>query len=156
MSSLSPSPTRLVWPGLAGFYATMIEVSYLILRVCAGLVLMAHGGQKLFGLWGGPGMSGVGQMFANMGLQPAEPLAWFVAILEFFGGIAVAFGLFTRPLAAAIAVEFAFIVFHVHWPNGFYAPSGIEYPLLWGLVFLFIAFAGGRKWSLDAAIGREV
>jgi putative oxidoreductase len=158
MTSLpSSSSSRLVWPGLSGFYANMVEVSYLLLRVAAGLILMPHGAQKLFAWWGGPGMTGTTTFFGRVGLNPAEPLAWLAACIEFFGGILIAVGLFTRPIAAAIAIEMAVIVLVVHWPRGFFsAQGGIEYPLLWGFVFLFIAFIGGGKWSLDKAIGKEV
>jgi putative oxidoreductase len=157
MSSLSISSIRLVWPGLAGFYATMTEVSYLLLRVAAGLILMPHGAQKLFAAWGGGGIAGTTEFFGRLGLEPAEPLAWFAGCLEFFGGIAIALGLFTRPLAAAVAIEMAVIVYVAHWPRGFFsAQGGIEYPLLWGFVMLFLAFAGGRKWSVDAKLSKEV
>jgi putative oxidoreductase len=157
MTSLPTTPNRLVWPGLAGFYANMVEISYLLLRVACGLALAAHGAQKLFMWWGGGGIAGTTQFFGRLGLEPAEPLAWLAAIVEFFGGIAIALGLFTRPIAAAVAIEMAVIVCVAHWPRGFFsAQGGIEYPLIWGFVFLFIAFVGGGKWSLDKAIGKEV
>jgi putative oxidoreductase len=62
-------------------------------------------------------------------------------------------------VAAAIAIEFAVITFFWHFPNGYgwtNARGGWEYPLLWGLMFLAIAFRGGGAYSVDQLVGREV
>lgn len=87
----------------------------------------------------------------------ALPAAYFVSYIELVGGALIAIGLFTRPVAAAIAVEFAVITFIVHWPRGFSAGAGgYEYPLLWGVLFFAIALRGGGWLSLDRKIGREL
>ena len=157
MSSLPSSSTRLVWPGLAGFYDTMREVSYLILRIAAGLMIAPHGAQKLFAWFGGGGITGTTKFFASLHLMPAEPLAIFVGALEVFGGVLLALGLFTRPIAAAFAIEMAVVTVHVTWPRGaFFLPQGAEFGLVLGFLFFFLSIIGGGKWSVDRAIGKEI
>jgi len=83
---------------------------------------------------------------------------WIFLVTEvmFFGGIMLAIGLFTRPVALAIAIEMMVISFDVFWPNGFFAGArGYEHTLLWGLVALAIAARGGDRLSVDRLIGRE-
>ncbi len=75
---------------------------------------------------------------------------------EFFGGLLLAIGLLTRPAAVGVVIVMAVAVFAVHLPNGFFwGAGGYEYPLLWGLLALAIAFRGGAEMSLDRMIGRE-
>jgi putative oxidoreductase len=86
------------------------------------------------------------------------PLAWgyWIAILEFAGGIMLAIGFLTRPVAFLVAVEMAVAVIGVHLPNGFFwTAKGFEYPLLWGLLALAIAIRGGDRLSVDRALGAE-
>jgi putative oxidoreductase len=118
---------------------------------------MPHGAQKLFGWFGGYGLEGTGGFFSqNLGLEPGLLWAALVGGVEFFGGLLLALGLLTRPAALAIAVVMAVAVLAVHLPNGFFWTSGgYEYPLLWGLIALAIAFKGGAELSLDRALGRE-
>ena len=76
--------------------------------------------------------------------------------LELFGGIMLAVGLFTRPVALAIAVEMMVISLDVYWPNGYFAGTrGYEHTLLWALIALAIAARGGGKQSADRLIGKE-
>ena len=115
-------------------------------------MLVPHGYMKLF--VGGVGKTAAG--FAKMGLEPAYPLALYIALLEFVGGIMLALGLFTRAVAVLVIGFMAVAVLHVHMKNGFlWTAGGYEYPLFWGLVCLAIAIRGGGPLSLDAKIGRE-
>jgi putative oxidoreductase len=92
---------------------------------------------------------------ARRGIEPAEPLAVILIILETLGGLCVALGLFTRFFAAAITIEMAVIVYH-HLPTFGWTARGYEYPLMWGLMMLAIALRGGGPYSLDRRLGREL
>ncbi len=144
-------------PALAPLYAKLSRLSYPLIRAAAGLALMPHGAQKLFGWFGGYGLEGTGGFFAeNMGLEPGRFWAALVGGTEFFGGLFLVLGLLTRPAALAVATLMAVAVVTVHLPNGFFWTSGgYEYPLFWGLIALAIAFKGGAELSLDHKFGRE-
>lgn len=154
MNTNSPS-TRLIVPALGGLYAGFSGLSYPLIRFCAGLFLMPHGAQKLFGWFGGD-INGTIGFFSKIGLEPAMPLAYLVAIVEFFGGLAVAVGLLTRPAAIASAILLLVAAFQVHFANGyFWNKGGYEYPLLWAVLMIAIFFRGGGPLSIDAKIGKE-
>ena len=155
MSDSTTAPRPII-PALAPLYQGLSGLSYPLIRVAAGLILVPHGAQKLFGWFGGYGLEGTAGFFAqNLGLEPGMFFAVLVGATEFFGGLLLALGLLTRPAAAAIAVLMA-VAITVHLPNGFFWTSGgYEYPLLWGLIALAIAFRGGGELSVDRKIGRE-
>ncbi len=148
---------RPLIPALAPLYERLSGLSYPLIRVATGLILVPHGAQKLFGWFGGYGLEGTAGFFANnLGLEPGLFFAVLVGATEFFGGLLLALGLLTRPAAAAIAILMA-VAITVHLPNGFFWTSGgYEYPLLWGLIALAIAFRGGGEFSVDRKIGREL
>ena len=147
---------KLFIPALAPFYARVRELSWPLIRLTAGGVLLAHGIGKLMG----PGVAAFAAgSLSRRGIEPALPLAYVVFVNETIGAVAVMLGLFTRFFAAAIAIELSVITFVAHFPNGFFftnASGGWEYPLLFGLVFFAIALRGGGPYSLDRAIGREL
>lgn len=148
---------RLIIPALAPLYAGLARLSWPLVRVSTGLILMPHGAQKLFGWFGGGGLAATARGFeANLGLAPGLLWAGLAGATEFFGGLLLALGLLTRPAALGVVVIMAVAVFLVHLPNGFFwGQGGYEYPLLWGLIALAIALRGGGELSLDRAIGRE-
>lgn len=129
--------------------------SYPLVRVTAGLLLMPHGAQKLFGLFGGYGLTATGEFFSSqLGLQPGILFALLAGLVEVFGGLALVLGLLTRPAALAVTALMGVAVFQVHLSNGFFWTSGgYEYPLMWGLVALAIALKGGGRFSLDRRFG---
>jgi putative oxidoreductase len=143
--------TKLLIPGLRPFYAWAEPLSWALVRITAGLMIIPHGWPKL--------MAGVGPVAANAlakrGIEPAEPLAIILILLETVGGLCVALGLFTRFFATAITIEMAVIVYH-HLPKFGWTERGYEYPLMWGLVMLAIALRGGGPYSLDRRLGREL
>ena len=142
-----------VIPALRPFYDHAADLSYLIIRLTAGLMLLPHGIPKVF-QQGIAAFAAAG--LARRGIEPALPLAYAVAFLETVGGICVALGLFTRFFAAAIAIELA-VVTLVHVPMGFaWSARGYEYPLFWGLIMFAIALRGGGPYSLDRKIGKEL
>jgi putative oxidoreductase len=147
---------RLVIPGLAGLYESLQELAYPLVRVTSGVFFMMHGGQKLFGWFGGDIKAVVGG-FAKLGLEPALPLAYLVGIAEFFGGLCIALGLFTRFWAAGCVILLAVAVFKVHLGNGFFwTKAGFEYPLMWMLVSIAIFIRGGGQYSLDRKLPKEL
>jgi len=122
----------------------------LTLRIPIGIILAAHGSQKLFGWFGGYGLEGTGQWMASVGLTPGFVMALLAGSAEFFGGIALIVGLMTRPAAAVSALTLLVALFWVHWGNGFFLDSkGIEYALaLLSATFTLVLMGGGR-YSLD-------
>ena len=150
------APPRHVLPALAPVYRGLAPLMEPLVRATAGLLLVPHGAQKLFGAFGGGGLAGTAQFLDGIGYQPGMLWALALGSLEFFGGILLALGLFTRPVAAAVVVFMAIAVLH-HLPSGFFWPDGgFEYPLLWGVVALSFAVRGGGRYSLDAKLGREI
>ncbi|MDE3177441.1 MAG: DoxX family protein [Pseudomonadota bacterium] len=142
-------------PALTGVTSSLSPLGEPLARVATGLMLMPHGAQKLFGWFGGYGVEATGQFFAaKLGLPPS--LALLSGLIEFFGGLALAVGFLTRPVAALIVGLMAVAVLAVHISAGyFWTSGGYEYPLLWGLVALSFVLRGGGRYSVDALIGRE-
>ena len=131
----------------------MAAAGLLILRLVVGGILAAHGAQKLFGWWGGPGMKNWTGAMTRMRLRPPTAWAWISAIGEFAGGLALAVG-FLYPLPSiAIAGAMLFAIALVHLPKGFWnSKGGFEFNLsLLGAVAA-LALAGPGALSLDAAL----
>lgn len=156
MSDTAYPPTQPIIPALSSVHQRLGAFGEPLIRVTAGLLLMPHGAQKLFGLFGGGGISGTAGFFAQIGIEPAVLAALAVGLTEFVGGLFLALGLLTRPAALAITVLMAVATFQVHLGNGFFWTSGgYEYPLFWGLIALAFVLRGGGRYSADARIGRE-
>jgi putative oxidoreductase len=156
MSVTALSHARPIVPAFTSITDALAPFAEPLVRVAAGLLLVPHGAQKLFGWFGGYGIDATGQFFAaKLGL-PAS-LAVVAGVIEFFGGFLLAAGIATRAVAALVAGLMAVAVVQVHLPAGFFWTSGgYEYPLLWGIVALSFAIRGGGRYSVDALIGREV
>jgi putative oxidoreductase len=122
-----------------------------LLRVIAGVTFIAHGGQKLFVF----GLGGVAGAFAQMGVPAASVMGPFIALLEFFGGIAIVFGLLTRLAALGLAFDMLGAMLLVHLKNGFFLPGGYEFVLALFAMSAALALAGAGEFSLDALIGRR-
>jgi putative oxidoreductase len=144
---------RPVIPALGRHYPFLSDVAYLIVRVTAGLMLIPHGWPKVFTM----GVGGVSGAMTRYGLPFPTTGAVIIMLLETVGGIMIAIGLFTRAVAALLVFEFIIIVFVAHWPRGYSASAGgIEFPLMWGLIFVAIMLRGGGPWSVDRKLGWEV
>ena len=142
---------RLLIRQLRPFYERVEPLSWLLIRLTAGLMIIPHGWPKLM-----MGVTKTAEMaLIKRGIQPAEPLAVALITLETLGGLCVALGLFTRFWAAAIAIEMLVIVYH-HLPKFGWTGPGYEYPLMWCLIMVAIALRGGGPYSLDRLIGREL
>lgn len=144
-------------PALGRVYAATGDVAEAGLRVAAGLFLVPHGMQKLFGAFGGHGLQATGEFFqAQLGFSNGFLAALAAGSVETVGGLLLALGLLTRPAAAAVAVLLA-VAATVHLPNGFFASAGgWEFAVLWAMVALFFVARGGGRFSLDRVIGREI
>ena len=148
--------TKLIYPGLAGFYDTMAPIAYTILRVTVGVTIFVHGWGKLMG-----GAAGVAGFFGKLGLPAPTAMAYWAIFIETAGALCVAAGLFTRFFAAALAIEMLIAMMLVHWANGFLVSvsggkNGYEFVLLLGIVLFAVAIRGGGPYSVDAKIGKEL
>ena len=122
----------------------------LVLRVPVGIILAAHGSQKLFGWFGGYGLTGTGQWMASIGLEPGFLMALLAGSAEFFGGLALVFGLLTRPAAVVSAFTMLVAIFSVHISHGlFLTNNGYEYALALFAVTAALAIQGAGAYSID-------
>lgn len=113
-------------------------------RLVFALNFMQHGAQKLFAVLG-----------REQAVQPFTQI-WFAGVLEFFGGLLVAVGLFTRPVAFVLSGLMAWAYFQVHVGQAFFPiENGGELAALFCWFFFFLAFAGGGSWSVDALLERR-
>ncbi|MEZ5415154.1 MAG: DoxX family protein [Opitutaceae bacterium] len=121
-------------------------------RLVVGVVMAAHGAQKLFGWFGGYGLEGTGGFFANqLGLTPGVFWAAVAGGGEFFGGLLLILGLATRFAALTVAITMAVAIITVH--NGaFFAPAGMEFPLTLLATSLAFLMGGGGALSIDAKL----
>ena len=132
----------------------MVAIGLLVLRLVIGLILAAHGAQKLFGWWGGPGMTKWTAGMTRMRIRPAVPWAWTSALAEFFGGLGLAAGLLIPLPNLAILGAMLVAIALVHWPKGFWnTKGGFEFNLSILAAIAAVAFAGPGAYSLDAALG---
>ena len=129
-----------------------IDTALAILRVVLGVTFILHGGQKLFVF----GFAGVSGAFAQMGIPAPGLLGPFVAFVEFFGGIAILLGLLTRLAALGIGATMVVAILTVHLKNGFFAPTGIEFPLSLLGSAIALVITGAGDFSLDALIGKRL
>jgi putative oxidoreductase len=142
--------TRLVFPGLRGFYDAVSPYSYAIMRFATGAVMVPHGIQKLLG------NIPVKQMVAFQ-LAPPEAWGYLVAVNEGIFTACLALGLFTRFMAAGLAIEMFVIAFFIQIKFGyFWTQRGLEFPLFLMVLAISIFFRGGGKYSLDHLMGKEL
>jgi len=122
----------------------------LILRIAIGIVMFAHGSQKVLGVFGGKGLDAtVSMMSAGLGLPPF--FIYLSVFTEFFGGIALLFGVLTRFFGVAVLINMLVAVLAVHFKNGFFAPTGFEFPWTLAMIALGIIIMGPGEFSFDQA-----
>ena len=129
----------------------------LALRVPVGVILAAHGAQKLFGWFGGYGLKGTGQWMASIGLEPGYLMALLAGSAEFFGGLALVFGLLARPAAAVSAFTMLVAIFSVHISHGlFVTNNGYEFALALFAATVALAIQGAGRCAMDNALASKV
>lgn len=130
------------------------DAGLLVLRLTVGLLLAAHGSQKLFGWFGGAGFTRTAQNTERMGLRPGWFWAALATLSEFGGGLALALGLLMPLPAVGIVAAMAIAVLKVHWKNGLWnSKGGIEYPLSLLLVAATLGLVGAGRFSVDTLLG---
>ena len=140
--------TALAAPAVS---ASRIDAALLVLRLAAGGIMLAHGAQKLFVF----GFAGVSGGFAQMGVPMPGVMGPFIALLEFFGAIAIIAGLLTRLAALGLVFDMLGAIFLVHLKNGFFNPMGIEFPLLLAASYATLVIAGAGRYSVDDILARR-
>ncbi len=143
-TTLAPQAPAAVTPSPHGH-----DLGLLLLRIAVGLTISAHGSQKLFGWFDGPGLTATGQGFEAMGYPSGKTMAVIAGLSETFGGLGLALGLLTPLAGAAVLGTMINAVFAVHWDGGFFAPEGFEYPMLIGLGAASLALTGPGRYAVD-------
>ena len=127
------------------------------LRVPVGIILAAHGAQKLFGWFGGYGLEGTGQWMASIGLEPGYLMALLAGGAEFYGGLALVFGLLTRPAAAVSAFTMLVAIFSVHFEHGlFLTNNGYEYALALFAATVALTIQGAGSFAVDNTLAKKL
>jgi len=130
------------------------DLALALVRVVVGLVIAAHGAQKVLGVWGGPGLAGWTQGVSRMGMRPPAFWAWVSAFAELAGGIAFALGLLLPVVAAALTIQMAVAIARAHWGKGFWnTKGGIEFPFTLGAIAAINGIADPGMYSLDRTLG---
>jgi putative oxidoreductase len=125
-----------------------------LLRATVGLLFIGHGGQKLFGWFGGPGIEGFAASLAKLGLEPPMFWAYFEASAEMVAGTLLVLGLLTPLAAAAIAGDMLVATLKVHLAKGLWSQDGgFEYNLVLIVLLVGIGLMGAGRYSLDHALG---
>lgn len=129
----------------------------LALRVPVGIILAAHGAQKLFGWFGGYGLEGTGQWMASIGLEPGYLMALLAGSAEFYCGLALVLGLLTRPAAAMGAFTMLVAIFSVHFEHGlFLTNNGYEYALALFAATVALTIQGAGSFAVDNTLAKKL
>jgi putative oxidoreductase len=156
MTDASSSAPRLLIPALGGLYSGLSNFAQAVLRIALGGILWAHGMQKLFGAFGGLGISGNAALFDKFGYSPGIFWGTLVGCTELIAGVLLVLGLFTRPAAFAVVIFMINGVYFTSKTGGFFWTSrGSEFAILILVVAFFVLIRGAGPWSLDRKIGRE-
>lgn len=148
-SDVAVDRSRLVIPGLAPLYSGLAGLSWLALRVIAGVALAVHGWPKIQDPFKNAGM------VESLGFVPGVLWSPLLAGTEFIGGILIAIGLFTRPAAAGATIVLC-VTAYFHWIVQGQGFAGAEKSLLWLAITFFFAVRGGGFLSVDASLRKEL
>lgn len=136
-------------------FNTTDSYAALTLRLPLGIIFVAHGAQKLFGWFGGYGLTATGQWMASIGMEPGLLMATLAGSAEFFGGLALLLGLAIRPAAVVLAFTMLVAIFSVHFSNGlFMSNNGFEFALALLAGVIFLAIHGAGNLSIDRQLAR--
>jgi putative oxidoreductase len=130
-----------------------MNLGLLIARLVFGFTMAAHGAQKLFGWFGGYGLSGTGQFLESAGLRPGRLMAALAGVSEVAGGLLIAFGLL-GPIGPALILAVMITASSFHWKNGFFWTSqGVEVTVVYAAIATALALSGYGDYSIDALAG---
>src|SRR5256885_10246884 len=130
------------------------DLAIALVRAVVGLVIAAHGAQKVLGVWGGPGLEGWTQGITRMGMRPPVFWAWVSAFAELAGGVAFALGFLLPAVAAALTIQMGVAIARAHWSKGFWnTKGGIEFPFTLGAIAAINGVADPGVYSLDRTLG---
>ena len=137
--------------------AATASLGLLFVRVILGLLMAAHGSQKLLGWFGGHGLAGTAGFFDSMGFRPGRFFATLASATEVGSGLLLALG-FLGPIGPALMISVMIVAaVSMHLRNGLFAANnGIEVPLLYGVVAAGLLLTGPGQYSLDAALGLDI
>ncbi len=136
--------------------STSNSAAFLPIRIAVGVVMIGHGAQKLFGWWGGHGLQGTANFFAeSLGLEPGLLMAILAGSAEFFGGILLILGLLTRPAALLIAITMAVGILKVHSDAFFLSNNGMEFALTLLLASVALIIGGAGALSVDRKLAKS-
>jgi putative oxidoreductase len=128
----------------------LFDIGLLVVRVVFGLIFAAHGAQKLFGWFGGYGISGTSGWLESSGFRPGKFFATALGLTEFIAGLLLALG-FLGPVGPALIVAVMIVaMITVHWKNAFFvSTNGIEHPLMFTVAAIGLALTGPGRYSID-------
>ena len=147
--------SRYYIPALGNLYARFEPYVLPLLRVGLGLILIPHGCQKIFGMFGGMGLNANAALFQRLGYSPGMFWGTLVGCTELIAGTLLVLGLFTRPAALSIVI---FMIFSIHFTSAkgfFWSNGGMEYSILILLVALVFLIRGAGNYSVDQKLGKE-
>jgi len=149
MTDLTSTRPPAMLPALQRFYLPLDTTAETLLRVVAGVLLVTHGYGKIINPFGAIGM------VESLGFYPGVFWSPLLSATEFFGGILITIGLFTRPASfAAMIVLLVTVYFHgIVTGEGL---AGAEKSILWAAIFFFFAIRGSNSQSVDAKIGKQI
>lgn len=138
----------------SGLHLDSASMGLLIGRTVIGLLMAAHGAQKLFGWFGGYGLNKTGEFFVHLGFQHGQRFAAAASAAEITSGLLIALGL-GGPIGPALMISVMLVAaVTVHWEHGLFAANnGIEVPLLYATAAIVFALAGNGRYALDSVLG---
>lgn len=149
MTDISSTRPPAMLPALQRFYLPLDTTAETLLRVVAGVLLVTHGYGKIINPFGAVGM------VESLGFYPGVFWSPLLSATEFFGGILVAIGLFTRPASFAAMIVLLVTVYSHGIVTG-EGLAGAEKSILWAAIFFFFAIRGSNAQSVDAKIGKQI
>jgi len=150
---MTQGEAKLLYPTLAGFYDNVLPAAETLVRIVVGIMFLMHVSVK-FKIGAGAVAANI---FAKNGFEPALAWAYVTMFIEVVGGICLIIGLFTRFVAAVLAIEMLIALLFVHLTKGYAAGGGgYEYVLLIGAACFLFAIRGGGPYSVDRVIGKAL
>ena len=131
------------------------DLGLLFIRLVIATVFIYHGGQKLFGLFGGYGFTATAQWMGSIGIPFPTINAALAGGTEFFGGLLLGLGVFTRLVAIPMVFTMVVAITTVHWGKFGAGDGGMEYPLTLGIVLFSLILLGGGKYTVHQLLHRD-